>query len=150
MTCENYASFNWKSPSCILTVLLLKRLHSCWDPIYIDRLHWRGPPSVSILRFGVASVAVVYCTHPELPDSVLAISCASQGWENSKNIVSMFLRLGDLGSRYLHGKCPWKNQRCWRKVVWIARQWFFLATQYCISVVERRFLSSYLLNVRLF
>lgn len=56
-----------------------------------------GPLSAPILRFGVANIAVVCYIHPEFPDSVLASSCASQGWENSKNIMSMFLRWWDLG-----------------------------------------------------
>lgn len=34
-------------------------------------------------------------------------------------ILLMFIRQLELGSHYLHGECPWKNMKCWRKVVWI-------------------------------
>lgn len=66
-----------------------------------------GGHSVSILRFGVAGVAVVYYIHLEFPDSVLAISCASQGC----GCVSVFKVIGFEQSHYLHGKYLWKNQK---------------------------------------
>lgn len=92
MTCENDFSFNGKSLSCIMTVLLMKQLHRCWDPIYVDRLYW-GVGTSQFPFLGLVWQVLLQCVTSILNSLI-------QYWLSAVFlnlvIVSMFLRWQDL------------------------------------------------------
>lgn len=60
----------------------------------------------------MAGAAIVYCVHPDAPDSVLAISHAPWGCDLVN--ASKATEFGQ--SNYLHVKFPWKNESVYRRL----------------------------------